>query len=118
MLRNKDIIILYRGKDFLPGQILELISKREMELEDFHIHEENARLEVVEKIFTADEPQAGVGSAGSLSEFHDIQTQYVNPNKEKTEVKLRFEAERDRLNRELRDQERKLSIVSFEVVKH
>ena len=107
MLRNKDIIILYRGKDFLPGQILELISKREMELEDFHIHEENARLEVVEKIFTADEPQAGVGSAGSLSEFHDIQTQYVNPNKEKTEV-----------NRELRDQERKLSIVSFEVVKH
>ena len=117
MLRNKFIIILYRGKDFLPGEIAELITKRETELEYCQVHEEHARLEVAEKIFAADEPLASTGPAGTLSEFQDIQSEYGDPSKENIEVKLPFEAEKERLEMELRKQEHKLFIVSLKVVK-
>ena len=117
LLRNKLIIIIYRGKDFLPGQIADLISKREMELEKCQLHEEHARLEGVEKFCVADKPQENMGLAGTLSEFHDIQLEYGDPEEGHKEVKLPFEAEKERLEREIRKQEHKLFIVSFKVLK-
>lgn len=112
LLRNKFIIILYRGKDFLPDQIAELITKRETELEYCQLYEEHARLGVAEKVFVADEPLKKTSPAGTLSEFHDIQIEYGDSNKGNLEVKLPFEAEKERLESELRKQERKLLIVS------
>lgn len=118
MLRNKFIIILYRGKDFLPCEVADLISEREIELEKSHVHEEHARLEAVGAFFAADVPQANIGLIGTLSEFQNIQKDYRDPRKGNGGVDLPFEAEKERLERELRNQERKLFIVSFEVMKH
>lgn len=116
MLRNKYIIILYRGKDFLPGELVDLISEREMELEKFQLHEEHARLEAIESLSAADVTKANTGLIGTLSEFQDIQTAYGDLRKGSTGVKLPFEAEKERLEKELRKQERKLCIVSFKVM--
>ncbi|XP_024029575.1 chloroplastic group IIA intron splicing facilitator CRS1, chloroplastic [Morus notabilis] len=117
LLRNKFIIILYRGKDFLPDQIAELITKRETELEYCQLYEEHARLVVAEKVFVADEPLKKTSPAGTLSEFHDIQIEYGDSNKGNIEVKLPFEAEKERLESELRKQERKLLILNSKIKK-
>lgn len=114
MLRNKFIIILYRGKDFLPCGVADLISEREIELEKSQLHEEHARLEAVEAFFAANVPQANIGLIGTLSEFQNIQKECGgDPRKGNTGVNISFEAEKERLEKELRNQERKLFIVSF-----
>ncbi|KAM6575074.1 hypothetical protein CsatA_023401 [Cannabis sativa] len=117
LLRNKFIIIIYRGKDFLPCEIADLISKREMELQRCQLHEEHARLEVVGKFCVADEPQGNPQSAGTLSEFHDIQLEYRDSVEENRMVKLPLEAEKERIEREIRKQERKLFILSSKIEK-
>ncbi|PON53100.1 RNA-binding, CRM domain containing protein [Parasponia andersonii] len=117
LLRNKFIIIIYRGKDFLPCQVADLILKRDMELEKCQLYEEHSRLEVVEKFCVADEPQGKTASAGTLSEFHDIQLEYGDPEEENTMVKLPFEAEKERLEREIRKQESKLFILNNKIEK-
>ncbi|XP_062107403.1 chloroplastic group IIA intron splicing facilitator CRS1, chloroplastic [Humulus lupulus] len=117
LLRNKFIIIIYRGKDFLPCQIADLISKREVELERCQLHEEHARLEVIEKFCVADEPQGNTQSAGTLSEFHDIQLEYGDSEEENRMVKLPLQAEKERIRREIRKQERKLFILNSKIEK-
>ncbi|RZS21151.1 hypothetical protein BHM03_00053750, partial [Ensete ventricosum] len=44
ILRNKFFIILYRGKDFLPGGVTTLIDEREAELNEQQLEEEKARM--------------------------------------------------------------------------
>ncbi|KAH7533264.1 hypothetical protein FEM48_Zijuj04G0112200 [Ziziphus jujuba var. spinosa] len=117
LLRNKYIIILYRGKDFLPGELVDLISEREMELEKFQLHEEHARIEAIEALSAADVPKANTGFIGTLSEFQDIQTAYGDLRKGNAGVKLPLEAEKERLERELRKQERKLFILDNKIKK-
>ena len=34
ILRNKDFIILYRGKDFLPGGVAQTVIQREAQVHD------------------------------------------------------------------------------------
>lgn len=114
MLRNKFIIILYRGKDFLPCGVADLISEREIELEKSQLHEEHARFEAVEAFFASDVPQGNTELIGTLSEFQHIQKEYGDPSRGNRGGNLPFEAEKGRLERELRNQERKLFIVSFE----
>uniref|UniRef100_A0A803PGB6 Uncharacterized protein n=1 Tax=Cannabis sativa TaxID=3483 RepID=A0A803PGB6_CANSA len=56
-------------------------------------------------------PKALIQSAGTLSEFHDIQLEYRDSVEENRMVKLPLEAEKERIEREIRKQERKLFIV-------
>ncbi|KAL6324824.1 hypothetical protein AAG906_018351 [Vitis piasezkii] len=69
LLRNKFFIILYRGKDFLPCRVANLIVEREMEFKGCQIREEDARLKAIETSFVTDEPLANTSTTGTLSEL-------------------------------------------------
>nr|POE58216.1 chloroplastic group iia intron splicing facilitator crs1, chloroplastic [Quercus suber] len=90
LLRNKFLIILYRGKDFLPGRVANLVSERETKLKGFQLHEE---------------------------EFQDIQTEFRDLKSGNSDVEIKFEAEKQRLESELRKQEHKLFILNIKIDK-
>lgn len=112
MLRNKFLIILYRGKDFLPCRVANLIGKRETELKKYQLIEEAARVKAIEAICMDNGSTESTSSSGTLSESKYIQTKFSDLEKGNTEVEIKLEAEKQRLVRELREQERKLFIVS------
>ena len=111
LLRNKFLIIFYRGKDFLPQGVANLVVEREMALRRCQLIEEGARVKVAETFQVADEPLAKISTIGTLSEFQDIQTKFGDMEKENNELEIQLEAQKENLERELRNQERKLSIV-------
>lgn len=111
MLRNKFLIILYRGKDFLPHRVANLIAERETELKKYQLHEEGARVKAIEAVCMDNGSTENTSSSGTLSESKYIQTEFSDLEKGNTEVDIKLEAEKQRLERELREQERKLFIV-------
>lgn len=113
LLRNKFLIILYRGKDFLPPEVAKLVAEREMELTRCQLQEEAARLKASETISISEEPLHNSGNLGTLLEFHSIHSEIRNLKEEEIEVQVQLEAEKERLEKELRNQERKLFIVSL-----
>ncbi|KAJ0042461.1 hypothetical protein Pint_18749 [Pistacia integerrima] len=115
LLRNKFYIILYRGKDFLPSNVGNLIVEREVELKRCQLHEEGARLKAIETFCVPDEPLESSSKTGTLSEFHDIRTEFRNLEKGNGESELQFEAEKVKLERELKKQERKLYILNIKI---
>lgn len=113
LLRNKFVIILYRGKDFLPPQVGELVAERESEIMRWQVWEETARLRASEA-FASSEMLSEMSSAlGTLSEFHSIQSEHLNQKTKISEVEVQLEAEKQRLEKELRNQQRKLLIVRY-----
>lgn len=104
LLRNKFFIILYRGKDFLPLNVANLVAERETELTRCHVHEETARLKASETFFTTHEHALDSGIIGTLSEFHNIQSEGWDLPKGKSEIEVQLEAEEETLEREIRDQ--------------
>ncbi|XP_058088029.1 chloroplastic group IIA intron splicing facilitator CRS1, chloroplastic isoform X2 [Magnolia sinica] len=113
ILRNKFFIILYRGKDFLPRSVANMIAEREIELKTQQLAEENARLKAVESFRVSEETSPSTRTSGTFSEFHDIQTKRGHPMDRNWEIKVRIEAEKDRLEKELRKQEHKLLILKL-----
>ncbi|XP_047311734.1 chloroplastic group IIA intron splicing facilitator CRS1, chloroplastic [Impatiens glandulifera] len=112
LLRNKYYILLYRGKDFLPSSVAKLVVEREMEIKRYQLHEEAARLKAATEAFNIVEEQQS--TIGSLSEFEKIQSERVSYNNGNlTQVQL--EAEKERLERELNSQERKLMILNKKI---
>lgn len=111
LLRNKFLIILYRGKDFLPCGVENLIVERERELQICQNHEEGARLKAIETFHLPHEPLEKTSKAGTLSEFQNIQSDFGDLKMGNREFELQLEAEIEDLERELRKQERKLFIV-------
>lgn len=115
MLRNKFLIILYRGKDFLPRGVENLVAEREVELNKCQLQEEAARLKAssvmgIETYFMDDESSVKTRS-GTLSEYKDIQSESAILRDGNSEVKVELEAEKERLKKQLRNQARKLYIV-------
>ncbi|KAL5809917.1 hypothetical protein ACOSQ4_026485 [Xanthoceras sorbifolium] len=117
LLRNKFFIILYRGKDFLPWGVANLIFEREKELKRCQLQEEGARLKAIETFFVPDELPESTGKTGTLSEFQDIQTEFGDAEKGNREFELQLEADKENLERELRKQERKLFILNLKIQK-
>ncbi|XP_020415882.1 chloroplastic group IIA intron splicing facilitator CRS1, chloroplastic isoform X3 [Prunus persica] len=115
ILRNKFIILLYRGKDFLPCGVADLVAKREVELTRWQLYEEHARQKAIETFCESGEPL--VNTVGTLSEFQDIQTEYGELIKENKNVEIKLEAEKEQLERELRNQERKFFILNKKIEK-
>lgn len=116
MLRNKFIIIIYRGKDFLPRGVANLVADREMELKKCELQEEAARLKAVETICLTVEPSISTKNIGTLSEFQDIQSECGDLEDQNKEAKVHFEVEKGRLEKELRQQEHKLYIVGVGIL--
>ncbi|OMO80207.1 hypothetical protein CCACVL1_13100 [Corchorus capsularis] len=117
LLRNKYLIILYRGKDFLPQGVADMVMEREVALRRCQLNEEGARVKVAETFQVPDEPLAKTSTVGTLSEFQDIQSKFGDFVRENSELELQLEAQRENLERELRDQERKLSILKIKIEK-
>ncbi|MBA0617990.1 hypothetical protein Godav_027391, partial [Gossypium davidsonii] len=111
LLRNKFLIIFYRGKDFLPQGVANSVMEREMALRRCQLIEEDARVKVAETFQVANESLAKTSTVGTLAEFQDIQTKYRVLEKENNELEIQIEAQKENLERELRNQERKLAIV-------
>ena len=111
MLRNKFLVILYRGKDFLPGRVENLIEEREMELKRCQLYEEGARLKAIEAICLDNGLMENTSTSGTLSESQYIQTEFRDLKNRNTVGEIKLKAEKQRLERELREQERKLFIV-------
>lgn len=115
ILRNKFIIIIYRGKDFLPCRVANLVVERELELRSCQLQEEAARAEAIENICLSVEPSNYGSTVGSLSEFQDIQSDSDLEGADK-KVNIQFEAEKRKLEKELRQQKHNLSKVCISIL--
>ncbi|KAL6520116.1 hypothetical protein OROHE_017259 [Orobanche hederae] len=115
LLRNKFLIILYRGKDFIPSEVVKVVSEREKVLSRCQLQEEASRVKASETISITDEPTLTSCVAGTLSEFHSIHSDIKNLKKGECEVEIQLEAEQARLEKELKDQERKLFILKKKI---
>ncbi|KAM7267996.1 hypothetical protein ACFE04_010162 [Oxalis oulophora] len=114
ILRNKFYIILFRGKDFLPCQLADLVTQREIELRNYQLNEENARRQAIE-ISDLTGPQTNTSTSGTLSEFENFRAGFGYVEQEKSEFELQLEAEKEKLNRELTKQEHKLHILNRKI---
>ncbi|XP_073288950.1 chloroplastic group IIA intron splicing facilitator CRS1, chloroplastic [Primulina huaijiensis] len=115
LLRNKFFIIFYRGKDFLPSKVANLVAERETELTSCHVHEETARLKASETFSITHEHAIDSGIIGTLSEFHNIQSVGRNLPKGKSEIEVQLEAEQETLEREIRYQQRRHFILKKKI---
>ncbi|KAL0450020.1 UNVERIFIED_CONTAM: Chloroplastic group IIA intron splicing facilitator CRS1, chloroplastic [Sesamum latifolium] len=108
LLRNKFLIILYRGKDFVPSEVAKVVAEREMELTRCQLQEETARLKASEAFSITDEDSVNSGIVGTLSRI----SAYSLRNREHKKGRLRFEvqleSEHKKTGKEkIRDQERR-----------
>ena len=113
ILRNKFFIILYRGKDFLPGKVASSVHEREIELHDQQLQEEEARAKASKSFINIDQSVCTTSNIGTFSEFKDIQADYLPLNNGTSLEKIKIEAEKENLAKELKDEEHKLFIVGF-----
>lgn len=111
LLRNKFFIILYRGKDFLPSQVASLVAEREVELTRYQLEEEVARFKAIETLPITTEVSRSSSNVGTLSEFQTI----AEHGKEKSEVEVQLMSEKERLEKELRNQQHSLYIVRYQL---
>ncbi|KAK6927933.1 RNA-binding, CRM domain [Dillenia turbinata] len=114
ILCNKYFIIFYRGKDFLPHGIAKVIENRESEIKRCQIHEEGAQIEALKSILV-NKQEASISRVGTLSEFQNIQTECLYLHKESRELVLQQQTEKEKLEEELRKQERKLFILKMKM---
>ncbi|KAK7317461.1 hypothetical protein RJT34_01719 [Clitoria ternatea] len=115
LLRNKFYIILYRGNDFLPPRVAALVEKRELELESFELHEEVSRMNGIQAFLSIDEPPQDTSTSGTLTEFMTIQTNLEGTKKFSVDLNIQLEAEIYKLERELKEEQRKAFILNKKI---
>lgn len=115
ILRNKFFIILYRGKDFLPGNVANSILDRETEIRDQQVQEEEARSKAIKLVHAIDESTPRTSNTGTFSEFQNIKASYHPMNGGLSTDKIKVEAEKEKLEKELRDEEHKLLILNLKI---
>ncbi|CAH1437311.1 unnamed protein product [Lactuca virosa] len=120
LLRNKFYIILYRGKDFLSPTIADLVSNREMEIRSFQHLEETTRSNISQTFDYIDETLSDldhVSTIGTLKEFEMIQSKHHGFNSGISDSEVETEAEKLKLEKEIRNQERKYFILKMKINK-
>ncbi|CAH2072627.1 unnamed protein product [Thlaspi arvense] len=115
ILRNRYLIILYRGKDFLTDEVADLVDDREKLLRRYQHFEESTRESDIEisEVVTNGKQLEETSKTGTLLEFQELQRKFG-------EMKMRnleTEAEKAKLEKELKSQERKLSILNSKIEK-
>lgn len=88
-----------------------------MELKQWQLHEEDARLRAAGTLHMDTETTADMSLVGTFSEFQHIQTICGKINDTNSEDDVKLEAEKERLGKELRIQEHKLSILRIKIDK-
>ncbi|XP_071735249.1 chloroplastic group IIA intron splicing facilitator CRS1, chloroplastic, partial [Rutidosis leptorrhynchoides] len=117
LLRNKFYIILYRGKDYLPPDVADLVANREMEIESFQLQEETARANIIETFDYIDQPVSDCSIVGTLKEFHIIQSEHEGIKDEISEGEIQVNVEKMKLEKEIRIQELKYFILNMKIRK-
>ncbi|KAL1205828.1 Chloroplastic group IIA intron splicing facilitator CRS1 [Cardamine amara subsp. amara] len=115
ILRNRYLIILYRGKDFLSDEVADLVDDRERLLRRYQHFEETKResdIEILE-VGTNGKQSEETSKTGTLLEFQELQRKFG----EMKTRNLETEAEKARLEKELKSQEHKLSILKSKIEK-
>ena len=116
ILRNKDYIIIYRGKDFLPGGVAESVIERESQVHDQQAKEEEARLKMADSlqmIVGLSSERSYVRTFREYQDFHDSHARRTTENN----FRIQLEAKKHRLEKELKDQEWRLSMVCFDLTR-
>ena len=96
ILRNKDFIILYRGKDFVTEKVVNQITDRENKLFDEQNIEKEARFKALRYFQIMDRSVDNSDCIGSFKEYQDIQMTYLEGENEKCVDKIKLEAENKR----------------------
>lgn len=111
ILRNRYLIILYRGKDFLPDEVADLVEDRERLLRRYQHFEETKRKGDIEMLEVVSNGKQGEekSKTGTLLEFQELQRKFGEIETKNLET----EAEKAKVEKELKSQEHKLSIVSL-----
>ncbi|CAK8574524.1 unnamed protein product [Lathyrus sativus] len=117
LLRNKFYILLYRGKDFLPKRVADLVEKRELELKSCQLHEEVTRLKAIQAFSSIGEFQLpqDTSTSGSLTEYMEIQNKHENIKEVDVDLNVPLEAEIYRLEKELKEQQHKAFILNKKI---
>ncbi|KAJ0232604.1 Chloroplastic group IIA intron splicing facilitator CRS1 [Hirschfeldia incana] len=115
ILRNKYLIILFRGKDFLSDEVADLVDDRERLLRRYQHFEETKRESEIEisEVVTNGEQLEETSRTGTLLEFQELQRKFGNMEMRNVET----EAEKAKLEKELKSQEHKLSILRSKIEK-
>ncbi|WOK93019.1 chloroplastic group IIA intron splicing facilitator CRS1, chloroplastic isoform X2 [Canna indica] len=117
ILRNKFFIILYRGKDFLPDGVANLIDQREAELNEQQRKEEEARMMSTNSFHAMDVILSKSSNIGTYMEFQDIQGNHIPLNNQISSCQIQIAAEKEKLEKELREHESKLFILKQKIEK-
>ncbi|CAF2136185.1 unnamed protein product [Brassica napus] len=115
ILRNKYLIILFRGKDFLSDEVADLVDDRERLLRRYQHFEETRRESDIEisEVVADGEQLEETSKTGTLLEFQELQRKFGD-----MEVRnLETEAEKAKLEKELKSQEHKLCILKSKIEK-
>ncbi|PIA33367.1 hypothetical protein AQUCO_04100055v1 [Aquilegia coerulea] len=115
LLRNKFYIIIYRGKDFLPVEVANLVVDRETELQRCQLLEEGARWNAIGSSSVINESVSATIPSGTFLEFRDIQTKYGHLNNDRRETDIQIEAEKEKLEKEMRKQDHKLLLLKRKI---
>ncbi|CAH8316797.1 unnamed protein product [Eruca vesicaria subsp. sativa] len=115
ILRNKYLIILFRGKDFLSDEVADLVDDRERLLRRYQHFEETKRESDIEisEVVTNGEQLEEASKTGTLSEFQELQRKFGEMEMRNLET----EAEKAKLEKELKSQEHKLFILKSKIEK-
>ncbi|CAC01859.1 putative protein [Arabidopsis thaliana] len=115
ILRNKYLIVLYRGKDFLSDEVADLVEDRERLLSRYQHFEETKRESDIEllEVVTNGKQLKETNKSGTLLEFQELQRKFGEMDPRNLET----EAEKARLEKELKSQEHKLSILKSKIEK-
>ncbi|KAL0728010.1 hypothetical protein Bca4012_024103 [Brassica carinata] len=115
ILRNKYLIILFRGKDFLSDEVADLVDDRERLLRRYQHFEETKRESEIEisEVVTNGEELEERSKTGTLLEFQELQRKFGEMEMRNLET----EAEKAKLEKELKSQEHKLSILRSKIEK-
>ncbi|RDY08091.1 Chloroplastic group IIA intron splicing facilitator CRS1, chloroplastic, partial [Mucuna pruriens] len=115
LLRNKFYIILYRGNDFLPRRVAALVEKRELELRNCQLHEEDARMKAIQAFSSIDEVPQDTSTSGTLTEFRKIQTKLEDTKKDNEDLNTQLEAEIYKLEKELKEEQHRAFILNKKI---
>lgn len=116
ILRNKYLIILFRGKDFLSDEVADLVDDRERLLRRYqHFEETKRESDIIEisEVVTSGEQLEETSKTGTLLEFQELERKFGEMEMRNLET----EAEKAKLEKELGSQEHKLSILRSKIEK-
>ncbi|KAG9131631.1 hypothetical protein Leryth_027064 [Lithospermum erythrorhizon] len=114
LLRNKFLIIIYRGKNFLPPHVASIVMERESDLRRYQHQEEAARLVPNEQILVPHELQ-GNSISGTLTEFQSIHSECMTLKNGNEKVELELRTQKERIEKELRFERQKLFILKKKI---